>query len=900
MKKTLIIAAAAIALIFSVWGFFRIRSETVFKNTDILVSIPEDPFAVMRINKVDALSEDLLYNNNYWRSLSSIKVFGNIHKILSDLDSLKDISDEVRTLIKSRSLIIAAYADDSLKTSTILTSQVSANDYSLITNLLKSKGLDNKCRYVKDIFLFSDNENLLEISSKQITDKIAPMLSDSIFMKIYNTAGNNVSANLFVNIGETGKFVTPWSKQGQQVIVPPNVSGSWSGFDVDFSHDKIIIAGFGDNSSVSDINHIFDGQIAGENELVKVMPYNTVYFYHYSLSNFETFRTQLEEFNNSRAGNDSTAITENNVFQSPTGANPLVFFQEFFAGEIAYGINPMGEYVLVQLNNRMAAAERLKRYCSEMSGSITPLKDGDLDIYQLSASGFAGDIFGTPFTLKKEYMAISGGCLIIAESAKLVKYIASRNPNTQTLQCSPNYQQANLTLLSSSNLSIYADIPYLVRNASQFINTDKLPVINDNKEILSNFESLCMQDEAVSNKMNYRQFFLQYNPQIKADNPRRIVSANPPATDTIKEEAESAETLSIPSATSNELLFEATLEAPARMRPIPVTNHYTGETEFAVQDQNNNLYLIDSKGQILWKAQLTGSILGDITQVDMLKNKKLQMAFVTADKFYIIDRNGNNLSGFPKNLSNKAVAGLSVFDYENDLNYRFIYPSENNSIVLLRSDGSSPSDWKKPKTKLVPNQPVQFFRLNNKDYLLASDADNCYFFDRKGNQRLIPDHNMAKSKLNPFFVDNSYDSKRFVYSTPDGQVCFVEQNNKVNSVRLDGRSENHRFASFSKEKEIRYVFYDSNGLMIMDRDFNILCQESHLQASATPLFEYLGDKVALYDERGKRCLVYDVFSPTHPVSFTTSADFITICDVKPYRKTAVVVCDGNKIKAYGF
>ena len=82
MKKILIIAAAAIALIFSIWGFFRMRSETVSQKTDILVSIPENPCAVLRINKAVELSQNLLYNNNYWRSTSSIEGLGGIHGIL--------------------------------------------------------------------------------------------------------------------------------------------------------------------------------------------------------------------------------------------------------------------------------------------------------------------------------------------------------------------------------------------------------------------------------------------------------------------------------------------------------------------------------------------------------------------------------------------------------------------------------------------------------------------------------------------------------------------------------------------------------------------------------------------------------------------------------------------------
>ena len=116
MKKILIIAAAAIALIFSIWGFFRMRSETVSQKTDILVSIPEDPCAVLRINKAVELSQNLLYNNNYWLSISSIEGLGGIHGILSEMDSLKDVSTEIRSIIPGSVIDVMAKEGDKVDT----------------------------------------------------------------------------------------------------------------------------------------------------------------------------------------------------------------------------------------------------------------------------------------------------------------------------------------------------------------------------------------------------------------------------------------------------------------------------------------------------------------------------------------------------------------------------------------------------------------------------------------------------------------------------------------------------------------------------------------------------------------------------------------------------------------
>ena len=76
------------------------------------------------------------------------------------------------------------------------------------------------------------------------------------------------------------------------------------------------------------------------------------------------------------------------------------------------------------------------------------------------------------------------------------------------------------------------------------------------------------------------------------------------------------------------------LDADVLMPPQFVSNHITNEKEIAVQDINNNLYLIASNGNILWKKQLNGAILGKIEQVDMYKNGKLQLAFTTKNHLY--------------------------------------------------------------------------------------------------------------------------------------------------------------------------------------------------------------------------------------------------------------------------
>jgi hypothetical protein len=69
-----------------------------------------------------------------------------------------------------------------------------------------------------------------------------------------------------------------------------------------------------------------------------------------------------------------------------------------------------------------------------------------------------------------------------------------------------------------------------------------------------------------------------------------------------------------------------------------------------VQDSKNILYRFSNDGKLLWKKQLEAKISGSIHEVDVYRNRKLQLAFTTETAFHILDRNGNHVDGFPKTI----------------------------------------------------------------------------------------------------------------------------------------------------------------------------------------------------------------------------------------------------------
>ena len=101
--------------------------------------------------------------------------------------------------------------------------------------------------------------------------------------------------------------------------------------------------------------------------------------------------------------------------------------------------------------------------------------------------------------------------------------------------------------------------------------------------------------------------------------------------------------------------FSVTLDAEVLMAPHFIDNHRTGQKDIVVQDINNVLYLISNSGKVLWKKQLRDPILGRMQQVDLYKNGRLQMAFATPNRVYVLDRNGQDVAPFPLNFNDEIT-----------------------------------------------------------------------------------------------------------------------------------------------------------------------------------------------------------------------------------------------------
>ncbi len=178
------------------------------------------------------------------------------------------------------------------------------------------------------------------------------------------------------------------------------------------------------------------------------------------------------------------------------------------------------------------------------------------------------------------------------------------------------------------------------------------------------------------------------------------------------------------------------LETAISRAPQLVKNHRTKGTDILLQDEANVVHLISNKGKLLWQKELDGPILGKVQQVDLYRNGRLQLAFVTPNTWYILDRNGNEVTPFSVSFNETITQPLAIFDYENNRKYRFII-TQGNQVQMFDKDAKIVKGFGFSKTENAIIYPPTHLQIKNKDYIvIAENNGQLHILSRTGKSRI--------------------------------------------------------------------------------------------------------------------------------------------------------------------
>ncbi|MGB0897402.1 MAG: hypothetical protein ACPGU9_09185 [Flavobacteriaceae bacterium] len=350
---------------------------------------------------------------------------------------------------------------------------------------------------------------------------------------------------------------------------------------------------------------------------------------------------------------------------------------------------------------------------------------------------YKNSYFKIPATIcspQPEFACFIEDFIVLSSNLESLQNCISHFQNKTTLEHQNYYTESTNALLSESHLINSQKTALLKRDVATVLN-DK--TINDVK--LNNFPLAVHQ-------VSYEDSYIQFNSIIKQITPQ-----------TNSKKVSQIASVTLDSDVSSEIQW--------------VINHRTHQKELLVQDNTNQLYLISNKGKILWKKQLSSKIQGKVIQVDLFKNNKLQLAFTTEKEFMVLDRNGKIVDQFHKTFTSGGLLPLSVFDYDNNRNYRFVI-TQNNTIQMYDNNFKQVKGFTFNSAKSTIITSPKHIRLGTKDYIAIAESN--------GQLHLVNRQGKSRTKVNTTFKFNTSTS---LY-TKGNALLFSDDKNIVYQVNI--------------------------------------------------------------------------------------------------------------------
>ena len=333
-------------------------------------------------------------------------------------------------------------------------------------------------------------------------------------------------------------------------------------------------------------------------------------------------------------------------------------------------------------------------------------------------------------------------------------------------------------------------------------------------------------------------------------------------------------------------VFRLKLDAEVATIPQFVINHRNRRKEIVVQDETNKLYLISGGGKVLWKKQLDSRIQGEIKQVDLYKNGRLQLAFTTNEQFLVLDRNGKEVLPFNMKFKGGNLNPLAVFDYENNRNYRFVV-TQGRKIYMYNRRGQTVSGYTYTEAESPVLREPQHFRIGSKDYLVFQLENGALEIrNRVGKTRIPVSERFAFSDNQVYLYRN-----QFTFTDNTGRLYSINTKGKLaaSRLRLDAL---HRIDATSKT----LATLTENTLTIKGRPITL-----DLGVYTAPKIFYLYDKiyVSVTDLQAEKVYLFDSQTKAIPGFPVFGTDAMRLDDVERDRKLELVTKgQGNDLIMY--
>ncbi|MBE0655647.1 MAG: hypothetical protein IH594_17740, partial [Bacteroidales bacterium] len=657
----------------------------------------------------------------------------------------------------------------------------------------------------RGVFLLSPNKELLKKSIRHLNGG-EDIFKTQEYGRLKATSGSDVEAHIFVNFSLLEDFA------GKLLLSEglPHFSalGAAAALDMEIKPDQLVLNGF---SSMTDTVFqqfsALSDQKPVEQKLFSVIPGSAFYLEWIGLSDPVTFSTALESL------------------YPDEGENLREFrqgFYSFFNGQVAEirlkegDAGKIRDMIIVSVKSSGIAEDFLKENLVLTSGleelaseKIPTGENAFIYAHKIAVKGLVKLLFGNFFAeLEPEWFCFFDNFLILGNSPADLKEFLYQNSLGKTLENDTYFQNLKENFSSRSNYFVYVDPSRAYPDILKLLQPEAGKIMKESPESWRKLNAAGFQS-TVAGDLNYFRIFVNYSGQVR----------------------EYAQTI-----------WERKLNGKLILKPAIMVNHETGEKEIFIQDENNTIYLIGNRGELLWQQKVDSKILSEIYQVDYYRNGKLQYFFNTENRIYLIDRNGNHVGNYPVELREKASAGLALLDYDNNKDYRVPVPTVGKDILMYDRHGKIVPGWNFRRSDHIISFPLAHYRVGDKDYIVARDEFRLYILDRRGRIRLRPEKQIDFSAGNPLhFVPRTGNSApRLIASDKKGNLHAFYFDGKVEMIAEHSMGEGHYFlpADLNGDGNYENIFTDSTVLKVFNSENRLLFSTSYAEEISLRPFIY--------------------------------------------------------------
>lgn len=800
-----------------------------------LRAIPLDAGMVIKVNSLASVNKSLKISP-LWGELRKFKGIARLDSLMVHIDSIAQAEGGLSSLFEKGELFLSLHSVGKNETHLLVTARlaksVSFNDIdallkkhtlglyrlsdrnyngTMVIQLVRNERVELSYAHSKGVIVISTSPMLTERAIKQLVNN-ASLLTSRGFTEIQKTAGSKVDANVFV---AHEHFPVLFAKQVEANYAKSLLNlkdlATWTELDLTLKPHAIFLNGF---TQVPDTTSSFLRWMVRQKPVSmgvhEVLPAQTAFFISLGITSLDQYMQDYRRYLD-KSGELRTYKKNTEAIARAFAIEPVSFYASFFKNELTVAYIPFSkdatqnwftivgtkgrsstQYEMLSLLDGVARRNGVPVQSMERSYRID--RDKQITIYEFPASRFHSAMFGSLFGhCSDQYFTLIDSYMVFGPSPEALMQFALAQVHNRRLENLPQFRDFMQVLSQESNFTFYLNPQQGHFAYSHFLAPAFAQTLIKGFESAAGVEGVALQLSG-GKQMVFNNICVRYGEGTSAPPP-----GNGPQT-----------------------VWETQLDTVIRGKPSLVLNHNSRNREVFVQDHNNSIYLINDAGRVLWKVRLAEPIMGEVQQVDLFKNGKLQLLFNTQTGIHAIDRNGKYVEGFPIRLPSLATSPVAVFDYERTRDYRFFVALDDRRIVAYERTGKPLTGWEFGRTERLVAKPIQHFRVGGLDFIAATDPNRLYLLDRKGKERVTLLRHFPPSRNGNLVVEEASNRTppRFVTTDSLGVVRFIYLDGRVDDKVVSNFTPNHVFDYQDVDGDGRkdFIFMDRNQLRVLNAE----------------------------------------------------------------------------------